>query len=61
MKFNAAKAIASIVEDYELSENYIIPTIFDKRVASAVASAVTDAAFEDRVTKVIPEVDLKIV
>lgn len=61
MKFNAAKAIASMVEDYELSESYIIPTIFDKRVASAVASAVADAAFADRVTKVIPEVDLKII
>ena len=61
MKYNAAKAIASIVQDYELSESYIIPSIFNKQVASAVASAVADAAFEDRVTKVIPEVDLKLI
>lgn len=60
MKYNAAKAIASIVQDYELSENYIIPSIFNKNVSAAVASAVVDAAFEDRVTKSIPEVDLKL-
>ena len=61
MKYNAAKAIASIIKDYELDENYIIPSIFNKEVAPRVASAVADAAFEDRVTKVIPEVDLKLV
>ncbi len=60
MKYAAAKAIASIVRDYELNENYIVPSIFDNRVAPAVASAVADAAFEDRVTKPIPEVDLKL-
>ena len=60
MKYAAAKAIASIVKDYELNEGYIIPSIFNKQVAVAVASAVADAAFEDRVTKVIPEVDLKL-
>ena len=61
MKYAAAKAIASIVQDHELSETFIIPSIFNKQVASAVASAVLDAACEDRVTKVIPEVDLKLV
>lgn len=60
MKYKAAKAISQVVQDYELNENYIIPSIFNKQVASAVASAVTDAAFEDRVTKTIPEVDLKL-
>ena len=59
MKYAAAKAIASIVQDYELNESYIVPSIFNKNVASAVASAVADAAFEERVTKLIPEVDLK--
>lgn len=58
MKYEAAKAIAYIVQDYELSENYIIPNVFNKQVAAAVASAVADAAFEDRVTKDIPEVGL---
>ncbi len=61
MKYAAAKAIASMVHDYELNENYIIPSIFNKKVASAVASAVTDAACEDRVIKDIPEIDLKLI
>lgn len=61
MKYAAAKAIAEIVKEYELNENFIIPNIFNKQVAAAVASAVADAAFEDRVTKVIPEVDLKLI
>ena len=61
MKNAAARAIASIIKDYELSEQYIIPSAFDSRVAPAVASAVADAAFEDRVTKYIPEVDLKLI
>ncbi len=43
MKVAAAKAIASIVGDEELNENYIIPSPFDKRVVSAVAKAVSDA------------------
>ena len=61
MKYAAAKAIASMVQDYELNESYIIPSIFNKKVASAVASAVADAACEDRVIKDIPEVDLKLI
>ena len=61
MKYAAAKAIASIVQDYELSETCIVPSIFNKSVASAVASAVADAACEDRVIKDIPEVDLKLI
>ena len=60
MKYAAACAIASIIQDYELNEDYIIPSIFNKQVAPAVASAVADVAFEDRITKVIPEVDLKL-
>lgn len=59
MKYKAAKAIAANVQDYELNETHIIPSMFNEKVAIAVASAVTDAAFEDRVTKVIPDVDLK--
>lgn len=61
MKYAAACAIAATVADYELDENYIVPSIFNKQVSSSVASAVADAAFQDRVTKVIPEVDLKLV
>ena len=58
MKYKAAQAIAETVEDYELSEDYIIPSIFNKSVAASVASAVADAASEDRVTKDIGELTL---
>lgn len=44
MKIAAAKAIASIITDEELSEDYIIPGAFDERVAKAVAKAVADVA-----------------
>lgn len=44
MKVAAAYAIAGLVDEKELSEDYIIPTPFDKRVAKAVADAVAEAA-----------------
>ena len=40
MKMAAARAIAGIITDDELQEDYIIPGVFDKRVCSAVADAV---------------------
>ncbi len=42
MKMAAARAIASIVSDEELREDFIIPDAFDTRVAKAVAKAVAD-------------------
>ncbi len=44
VKFAAAKAIAYIVTDDELHEDYIIPSIFDRKVVHAVAHAVAEAA-----------------
>ena len=44
MKIAAATAIASLVSDEELSEDYVIPAPFDKRVAPTVAKAVKEAA-----------------
>jgi malate dehydrogenase (oxaloacetate-decarboxylating) len=44
MKMAAARAIAEIVRDEELREDYIIPSVFNRDVASAVASAVADEA-----------------
>jgi len=46
MKIAAAKAIASLVAPKELGEEYIIPSIFDTRVAPAVAAAVAKAAYQ---------------
>ena len=44
MKIAAARAIASLVSDEELTEEYILPKAFDERVGVAVAKAVADAA-----------------
>jgi malate dehydrogenase (oxaloacetate-decarboxylating) len=51
MYLEAAKAIASLVNPTELSNEYIIPSVFDKRVATAVAAAVQKAAREDGVAR----------
>jgi malate dehydrogenase (oxaloacetate-decarboxylating) len=44
MKMAAAHAIAAIVEDTELREDYIVPSVFNRDVAPAVAAAVADQA-----------------
>ncbi len=44
LKIAAAKAIAELISDEELSEDNIIPKAFDKRVGPAVAKAVAEAA-----------------
>ena len=44
MKVAAAKTIASVVSDEELNPEYIIPDVFDPRVADVVAKAVSDEA-----------------
>jgi len=51
MKIAAAKAIAAIVSDEELNEEYIIPGAFDERVAKAVAKAVANEAIKLGITK----------
>jgi malate dehydrogenase (oxaloacetate-decarboxylating) len=44
MKIAAAKAIAAVVPEKEISEEYIIPSIFDKTVVPSVAQSVAAAA-----------------
>jgi malate dehydrogenase (oxaloacetate-decarboxylating) len=51
IKLAAAKAIASMVDDKELSEDYIVPSIFNRKVVTAVATAVSDAAFRTGVAR----------
>ena len=51
MKMAAARAIAQIVADHELREEYIIPSAFNRDVAPAVAAAV---AAEARLTGAAP-------
>lgn len=40
MKLAAAQAIAELVSETELNENFIMPEAFDPRVADAVSNAV---------------------
>jgi malate dehydrogenase (oxaloacetate-decarboxylating) len=51
MKIAAAFAIAGIIKEEELTEEYIIPGAFDERVAKAVAEAVKQKAVEQGVVK----------
>jgi malate dehydrogenase (oxaloacetate-decarboxylating) len=44
IKLATARAISSAVDEKELSEDYIMPSIFDRKVVATVASAVSDAA-----------------
>ena len=52
MKMAAAKALADLISDDELSADYIIPKAFDKRVGPAVAKAVAQAARDTGVARV---------
>ena len=51
MKIAAAKALAELISDDELSEEYIIPAAFDSRVKDAVSEAVKKAAYETGVAR----------
>ena len=51
MKMAASYAIASLVSDEELNEEYIIPKAFDERVGKTVAKAVAEAAIKSGVAR----------
>ena len=51
MKAAASYAIASLVSDNELNDEYILPKAFDRRVGKAVAEAVVEAARKTGVAK----------
>ncbi|NJL52095.1 MAG: NADP-dependent malic enzyme, partial [Hydrococcus sp. SU_1_0] len=51
MYLEAAKAIAALVDDADLDREHIIPSVFDGRVAPAVAKAVELAAIRDNVAQ----------
>jgi malate dehydrogenase (oxaloacetate-decarboxylating) len=46
MKLAAAKAIAQCIADDERSEEYIVPSVFNKQVVRRVARAVEAAAYQ---------------
>ena len=51
MKLAAANAIAGIIGPDELHPDYIIPSVFDRRVGEAVAAQVEEAAYETGVAR----------
>ncbi|MDQ0360101.1 NAD(P)-dependent malic enzyme [Breznakia pachnodae] len=51
MKVAAARAIASVIHEDELSEDYIIPNSFNPKVAQVVADAVKKIAVESNLVK----------
>jgi malate dehydrogenase (oxaloacetate-decarboxylating) len=55
MKAAAAQAIAEIVTDQELSPDYIVPSVFNRTVATDVARAVARAARHTKVAQRIPK------
>ena len=52
MKMAASHALANLISDEELSEDYIIPKAFDPRVGPAVAAAVAQAARDSGVARI---------
>ncbi|UFT98016.1 NAD-dependent malic enzyme [Radiobacillus kanasensis] len=52
MKIAAAEAIAALISDHELNEDYVIPAPFDPRVAPAVAASVAKAAMDSGVARI---------
>ena len=52
MKVAAAHALAELISESELSEDYIIPKAFDHRVGPAVAKAVAEAARRTGVARI---------
>jgi malate dehydrogenase (oxaloacetate-decarboxylating) len=55
MKLAAAMGIAEVVAEEDLSEDYIIPSVFDRDVAPAVAKAVVEEARREGIARVSEE------
>jgi malate dehydrogenase (oxaloacetate-decarboxylating) len=55
MKLAAAHGIANVVSDDDLNEDYIIPSVFDRDVAPAVAEAVVEEARREGIARVSEE------
>ena len=52
MKMAAAEGIASLIEEKDLREDYVIPGAFDERVAEVVADAVARKAVEEGLSRI---------
>jgi malate dehydrogenase (oxaloacetate-decarboxylating) len=54
MELAAADAIASVISADELASDYVVPSVFNRAVAPAVAKAVADAAEQAGVARKRP-------
>ena len=55
MKLAAAEAIANVIPEEDVSEDYVIPSVFDERVAPTVAEAVAEKAKESGMARRIQD------
>src|SRR5215210_2634994 len=55
MKLAAAQAIAAVISEESLAEDYIIPSVFDERVAPTVAETVAEAARKNGTARRVQE------
>jgi malate dehydrogenase (oxaloacetate-decarboxylating) len=44
MKLAAARALAEVIPEQNLSEDYVIPSVFDERIVPSMSDAVQEAA-----------------
>jgi malate dehydrogenase (oxaloacetate-decarboxylating) len=51
MQIAAAHALAGVIAEHELAADYVIPSVFDRTVAPAVAQAVAEAAVEQGIAR----------
>jgi malate dehydrogenase (oxaloacetate-decarboxylating) len=51
MKLAAARAIAAVIPEDYLSEDYVVPSVFDRQVVRAVARSVAAAAQDSGVAR----------
>jgi malate dehydrogenase (oxaloacetate-decarboxylating) len=58
MMLAAAHALAEVILDEDLSEDYIIPSLFDERIVSMMAEAVEEAARDSGVARPPLEEDI---
>jgi malate dehydrogenase (oxaloacetate-decarboxylating) len=56
MQIAAAHALAGVIAEHELAGDYVVPSVFDRSVAPAVARAVGDAAVAEGVARIQLEV-----
>jgi malate dehydrogenase (oxaloacetate-decarboxylating) len=54
MEAAAARALAAVVADDELDEEYIVPSVFDRRVVEAISNSVQKAAADSGLARVRP-------